>query len=38
MATREQQRELLASTPRLELFPETQLPEEEPVYSDDEEE
>jgi hypothetical protein len=37
MATQEQQRELLASAPRLELFPETQLPEEEPVYSDDEE-
>jgi hypothetical protein len=38
MATREQQKELLASAPRIELFPETQLPEEEPVYSDDEEE
>ena len=37
MATREQQRELLASAPPLERFPHTQLPEEEPVYSDEEE-
>ena len=39
MATREQQTELLASAPRIELFPQTEMPEEEePVYSDEEEE
>ena len=38
MATQEQQRNLLASAPPDERFPMTRLPEEEPVYSDDEEE